>query len=139
MAVTPYARRQAYGTDYSTSGVEKRRPSRDRRANKDRRTGKDRRQVYDADYFANGGVERRRGSWERRSSRDRRFAKYRRLTFDPKYMFVPERQSGQDQRGRADRKIRERRSGMGRSRTHTESRLLSDLNRLEHTLERLKV
>ena len=139
MAVTPYARRQAYGSDYSTSGVEKRKPSRDRRANKDRRTGTDRREVYDADYFADGGVERRRGSWERRSGRDRRFARDRRLTFNPKYMFVPERRSGQDQSGRAGRKICERWSGMGRSRTHRESRLLFDLTRLEHTLKRRKV
>ena len=139
MAVTPYARRQAYGTDYFTSGVEEKKAPQDRRTNKDRRVGTDRRQVYDADYFARGGIERRCGSWDRRSGRDRRFSIDRRLTFDPKYMFVPERRSGQDQRCRADRKICKRRSGMGRSRTQTESRLLSDLNRLEHALERRKV
>jgi len=139
MAVTPYARKQACGTCYSISGVEKKKAPQDRRANRDRRSGTDRRKLYDADYFSRDGIERRRGSWDRRSGRDRRFARDRRLRFDPKYMFVPERRSGQDQRGRADRKICELRSGMGRSRTRTESRLLSDLTRLEHTLERRKV
>lgn len=94
------------------------------------------RQAHDTNYFSRGGVERRRGSWERRSGRDRRFSTGRRLEFDNKYIFVPERQSGQDRRRRVDLRIGERKSGIDRRETQIERWLLSDLSRLEQTPEK---
>lgn len=139
MTVSSCARRQFYDVDYfARGGVERRRGSWDRRLARDRRSGKNRRQFYDADYFARGGVERRRGSWDRRSGRDRRFISGRRPKFDPKYVFVPERRSEQDKKSRVERKICERWSGMDRRKMQIERRLLADLSRLKHTLERRK-
>ena len=127
MTLIPYAFRQACGTDHSTSDVEESNVPEVGKPKLDRRTGRDRRQSYDTDYFARGGIERRRGSWDRRSGKERRFALDRGLTFDPKYIFGPERRRGQ-----------ERRSGMDRRKTQTDSRMLYDLSRLEHTLNRRK-